>query len=90
MEIGKKVSRIWIVNVVSFFLFSLLGVTGLLNWLIVPWGRVQGAGFSVSLRHFLVTIHEWTALLFMITIGVHVSLHWSYIKNMLESSKKSK
>jgi len=85
-----KLSRLWIVNVISFFLFSLLSVTGLINWLLLPRGYGSGAGFLVSLRHFLMTMHEWTALLFMIVIGVHISLHWAYVKKSLDSYLKRK
>jgi hypothetical protein len=42
----------------------------------------------VSLRHSLVTVHEWTALLFIIVIGVHISLHWAYVKKMVDSYRK--
>jgi len=29
---ARKLSTLWIVNVMSFLLFSVLGVTGLMNW----------------------------------------------------------
>jgi cytochrome b subunit of formate dehydrogenase len=87
---AEKMSKLWIVNVISFLLFSLLGVTGLINWLLLPRGYGQGAGFLVSLRHSLVTVHEWAALLFMIVIGVHLSLHWSYVKKNLGKYRKIK
>jgi mannose/fructose/N-acetylgalactosamine-specific phosphotransferase system component IID len=86
---GKQ-SRLWIVNVISFFLFSLLSVTGLMNWLLLPRGYGSGASFLVSLRHFLITVHEWTGLLFLIVIGVHISLHWVYVKKRLDSFKEKK
>jgi len=41
MEMVEKLSRLWIVNVISFFLFSLLIVTGLINWLVLPRGYGQ-------------------------------------------------
>ncbi len=88
MEMVGKLSRLWIVNVISFFLFSLLSVTGLINWLLLPRGYGSGAGFLVSLRHSLVTVHEWTALLFMIVSGVHISLHWVYVKKTLDKYRK--
>ena len=88
MEMGGKLSRLWIVNVISFFLFSFLSVTGLINWLLLPRGYGSGAGFLVSLRHFLVAVHEWTALLFMIVIVVHISLHWAYVKKTLDRYRK--
>jgi cytochrome b subunit of formate dehydrogenase len=88
MEMVGKLSRLWVVNGISFFLFSLLSVTGLINWLLLPRGYGSGAGFLVSLRHFLVTVHEWTALLFMIVIAVHILLHWSYVKKNLDRYRK--
>ena len=81
---AEKLSRLWIVNVISFFLISLLSVTGLVNWLVLPRGYGRSTGFLVSLRHSLVTIHEWTALLFMIVIGIHIWLHWAYVKKSLD------
>jgi len=90
MEMVGKLSRLWIVNVISFFLFSMLSVTGLINWLLLPRGYGSGAGFLVSLRHFLMTMHEWTALLFMIVIGVHISLHWAYVKRSLDSYREKR
>ena len=86
----EKLSRLWIVNVVSFSLFCLLSVTGLINWLVLPRGYGQSAGFLVSLRHSLLTMHKWTALLFMIVIGVHISLHWAYVKKTLDGYRKRK
>jgi hypothetical protein len=38
----------------------------------------------VTVRHFFVTIHEWTALIFMITIVIHIFLHWTYVKSNLK------
>lgn len=83
-----KLSTLWIVNVISFFLFSLLGVTGLVNWLFLPRGYGSGAGVLVSIRHFLVTFHEWTGLFFLIVIGIHISLHWTYVKKSLDRDRE--
>ena len=80
---NKVAFKPWIVNVVSFVLFLFLGVTGLINWLILPKGCGVRRGFWDSLRHFLVELHQWTALLFMVIIVVHIVLHWSYIKHYL-------
>jgi hypothetical protein len=38
----------------------------------------------MSLRHFFREVHEWTALLFIIVICVHLILHWGYIKTNLK------
>ncbi|MBW1740905.1 MAG: DUF4405 domain-containing protein [Deltaproteobacteria bacterium] len=68
----------------SFVLFSLLSFTGVIHWLILPKGYGTRSGFLVSLRHSLVEVYEWTSLLFMIIIVIHIMLHWSYIKTHLK------
>ena len=76
-----KALKLWIVNMVSFLLFVMLGVSGLINWVILPKGYAAQKGGLVGLRHFLVEVHEWTALLFMTTIAIHILLNWTYVRN---------
>jgi cytochrome b subunit of formate dehydrogenase len=83
MSSGRS-SKLWIVNVISFILFIILFVTGLLNWLVLPRGYEARGSFSVSLRHFFIAIHEWAAMIFMVLIAVHIVLHWPYIKSNLK------
>ena len=82
MATGKSL-KLWMVNVMSFILFFILCSTGMLNWLVLPRGYEARGSFLVSLRHFLIAFHEWTALIFMILIAVHIVLHWTYIKTNL-------
>ena len=46
-----KLSKLWVVNVISFFLFSLLSVTGLINWLLLPrgYGQVRVSWFHLDI-----------------------------------------
>ena len=81
---SKKAFKLWVINVFSFILFMVLGITGLLNWLALPRGFEARGSLLVSVRHFLVTVHEWTALIFMITIAIHIILHWTYVKSNLK------
>jgi len=79
----NKAAKLWFVNVFSFILFLILTVTGLINWFFVPKGGGQG-GFIVLLRHFLREVHEWTALMFIIMMLIHLALHWTHIKANLQ------
>jgi hypothetical protein len=84
---GNSQSRgrnLWIVNCISFTLFSLLAVSGLVNAYILPRGFRGGEGFFFSFRHVLVEVHEWTALAFIFIITIHLFLHWSYIRANLK------
>ncbi|MFZ7110170.1 MAG: DUF4405 domain-containing protein [Desulfatiglandales bacterium] len=79
----KKNSARWVVNVLSFLLFALLSVTGLINRLILQRGYELRGSSLRSLRHFLVEIHQWAGMLFIVVVAVHVILHWNYIKAKL-------
>jgi len=79
MSTGRS-SKLWVVNVISFLLFIVLCITGLLNWLVLPKGYEARGSFLVSLRHLFIAFHEWAALVFMIVVAVHIVLHWPYIK----------
>ncbi|MBL7101662.1 MAG: DUF4405 domain-containing protein [Desulfobacteraceae bacterium] len=81
---SRKTSHLWVVNVVSFILFAVLITTGLVNWLVLPKGYAARGSFLITLRHFFVEVHEWAALGFIITIVIHIFLHWSYIKTNLK------
>jgi hypothetical protein len=83
MSNGKS-SKLWKVNVISFVLFIILCSTGLLNWLVLPRGYETRGTFLASLRHFFIAIHEWTALIFMIVVAIHIILHWPYIESNLK------
>lgn len=82
----RKTTHLWLINMVSFVLFVVLSLTGLINWLVLPKGYEAKGNFLITLRHFLVEIHEWAALGFMITIVIHIFLHWGYLKTNLKKS----
>jgi hypothetical protein len=80
MPSNNKANQLWFINLVSFLLFSILGVTGMINWLLLPRGPGSGGGFLIALRHFLRDVHQWAALGFIVVVAVHLFFHWGYIK----------
>ncbi|WP_319404518.1 DUF4405 domain-containing protein [uncultured Desulfosarcina sp.] len=82
---GKPL-KLWTVNVISFVLFSLLAVTGLVNWLVLPHGSGHREGLLIGTRHLLMEVHAWLAILFLVAIAIHLGLHGSYIKANLKKS----
>ncbi len=72
----------WLVNVVSFVLLLLLAVTGLVNWLLPHGGGPASAVYAV--RQFLRGVHQLGALLFLLAIGLHLWMHWNYIRQNLK------
>jgi Domain of unknown function (DUF4405) len=90
MPTHNRSNQLWIVNVAAFIIFCILGVTGLINWLLLPRGAGSGGGFVIALRHFLRDLHEWAALGFIIVVAIHLVLHWGYIKSNLKKSGLAK
>jgi hypothetical protein len=86
----KKSVMLWRVNMASFGLFCVLALTGMINWLLLPRGYGAGGGdLWVSLRHFLRFVHEWTAVLFIIAVLIHLALHWGTIRSKLKKGANS-
>ena len=79
-----KASKLWTVNVISFIIFVILCITGLINWLVLPRGYQARGDFLISLRHFFITLHEWVGMMFIVLIIIHIVLHWTYIKSNLK------
>ncbi|BBO75581.1 hypothetical protein DSCW_29980 [Desulfosarcina widdelii] len=71
--------KLWIVNVVSFVILFLLAITGLINWLVLPHGGGRKSWVTET-RHFIMDVHAWLAVAFLLAVGIHIWLHWSYIK----------
>jgi hypothetical protein len=84
---NRRAFKLWTVNVLSFILFCLLSLTGLINWLVLPKGFEARGSFSASMRHFLVEVHQWAGLLFLVIIGLHILWHWTYIKSKLSTHR---
>lgn len=64
----------WIVNVLAFVVFTFQALTGLGAWMLP-----HGGGAAQSLRHVLHSLHMAAGVALVVVIGVHLSLHWTYI-----------
>ena len=74
----------WIVNVIAFVLFVLLLTTGAVAWLLPHGGGPSSTVYG--LRQALRAVHQVGALLFAVTIGIHLLLHLGYIRQNLKKS----
>ena len=79
----SKQTQLWIVNVVSFVLVFLLTLTGLINWLVLPHGGGQRWALLVETRHFVMDVHAWLSLFFLVAVIFHLSLNWLYVRSNL-------
>ena len=79
-----RLKKMWGVNVVLFILGLFLSVTGLVNAWVLPHGYEAKGSFLIDIRHFLTECHEWAGLLFILTVGVHLMFHSTYVRNGLK------
>lgn len=70
--------------------FSLVSLSGLIVWLILPSGGYQGGRnpfYGATLlgltRHGWSDLHLWTGLAISAVVIIHLALHWSWIVCML-------
>jgi len=78
----------WFVNYVLFVFLLLLGliqaISGFLLWLVIPGGH-RGFGFGQVTGDFLwsrytwIEIHDWTAVLLVGVVIIHIIIHWKWI-----------
>lgn len=86
-----------VVNVVGFAAFLVLAVTGLVGLIFLPpgtGGRGSGHAPLVTVlglgRHDWGDIHNYAGLVFLGVVGLHLVLHWRWIKylpSLLASTK---
>lgn len=60
-----------------------LAVSGFVRWFTLPGGgrgglRQEEAVF-VFTWHTWTGIHQWLAVIFLVLVGVHIYLHWSWL-----------
>ncbi len=83
----KKKDLLWYTTLALFALFTILGFTGLFNWLFFSGGHGAGNHASPSaIRNFFCNIHGWAGFLFIIIVSVHLFLHLDYIKTRLKKN----
>ncbi|MBN2282256.1 MAG: DUF4405 domain-containing protein [Deltaproteobacteria bacterium] len=81
---GAKVN--FIIDTVAFVEFVFLLSTGLLIYYILPPGAGQAQLWGLT-RHEWGDIHFVLALLFVVTMGIHLLLHWTWIRALIEGGK---
>jgi len=76
----KKGDLLFYTDAAALVLFVFLAATGTLIYLVLPPGLGHASQVWGLSRHEWGTIHFWGTLTFITLMGVHLSLHWSWIK----------
>ena len=92
----KKVKLNILVDIVAFFTFLISALSGIVLWQVLPSGNgFQGGRDLLTGQYFLgLTRHEWidihniSSLVFLIIVGIHLVLHWNWIRNIPKMMKE--
>ena len=87
----EKVKVKFIVDVLMFLDFLVLAFSGFVLWKILKHDGFHFRESFIFPRWQWITIHDWTALILVILILIHLLLNWIWIKCMVIGLfKKSK
>jgi len=66
-------------NYVLNFLLFLLMVTVIFSGILISEEALPLLGFTIVINAFWVTLHEMSANLLMLMMGIHIAMHWKWI-----------
>ncbi len=76
----KKVQINFVIDAVSFVLFTLLLSTGILMFYVLPPGRGgHGASILGLGRHGWGELHFWISMAFLAAMTLHLFMHWRWV-----------
>jgi hypothetical protein len=73
----------------------LQAISGFVLWLVLHRGGGSGKGDStqstfVWSRQTWIDIHDWTAVVLLILIAIHIYMHWGWLLNQTKALLKTK
>jgi hypothetical protein len=79
-----------IIDIISFFFFSVVVFAGIVLWKILPSGNGFQGGRGLSeddvflglVRHQWSDVHLYAALILIILVFIHLALHRAWIRNI--------
>ena len=91
----KRIKSLALVDLLALIALVLMARSGLVLYLFWPTGS-GGAGKNPNFvsdfiglsHHQWVLFHDWTALIFVVLMAVHLAMHFSFMKEMIGHLKK--
>ena len=75
----------FIVDLLMFVDFLVIAISGFVLWFVLPRGSGRLGESFIFLRENWLTIHNWSAVLLIFFLILHLILNWSWIKGMFKS-----
>jgi hypothetical protein len=87
IEMNKSATNFW-VDAVAFAAFLFLAATGAITRYMLPPGTGHFRSLWGMDRHDWGGVHFWIAVVFLITLALHVILHWRWITGMIKGQTR--
>ena len=82
------------IDILMLIFFIINSITGLIIFFFLPTGVKRGAYqvFLGIIKQNWVNVHNWSGLLLILLVAIHLILHWKWIVSMTKSliQKKNK
>ena len=91
-----KAKTNYIIDVLMTIASIIVGGTGLILFFFLPSGVKQGRyqEFLGIPKHIIADIHDWSGIIIIVLVLIHIILHWKWIvrmtKNMFSRKKNKK
>ena len=86
----KKSKINYFIDLLMLISFIINSITGLILFFFLPTG-VRGGGYQVFLgiiKQNWVNLHNWSGLLLVLFVAIHLILHWNWIISMTKSLRQ--
>lgn len=85
---NKKLKLKYWVDILMGLSFIIVAITGIMKWS----GTLKQLAFQRESRHLVTLIHDYTGLLMILLVLIHLILNWKWIISMTKNvfSKKNK
>ncbi len=80
--VEKNLIKLW-VDIVMFVDFIILAFSGFVLKFILPRGSGKLGSDFFFLREEWLMIHDWTSLILVVLLVIHLILNWIWIKSMI-------
>lgn len=91
----KKIKALALVDLLSLVSLIVMALTGLVLFLFWPTGSGGAGKNPLYVSDFLglnhqqwVLFHDWSALVFVILMAVHLAMHYCFMKNIVCNLRK--
>ena len=82
----------YFIDILMLIFFTINSITGLIIFFFLPTGVKRGAyqEFLGIIKQNWSNLHNWSGLLLLLLIAIHLILHWKWIISMTKSLVQKK